>query len=108
MLKNEKNIKYYPYHNIALYCDSPELEKLQEAIYIYANENEYELEVVYADTIDEAIEMINMDDTQSIAVLLTKNEKNKEIFFYEIKNKEVFVNENPFKREVGKIYNYLK
>ena len=108
MLEENNDIKYYPYNNIALYCDSPDLGKLQEAIYIYANENEYELEIVYAENIDDAIEIINMDETQSIAILLTKDEKNKEIFFYEIKNKEIFVNENPFKRDVGKIYNYLK
>ena len=108
MLNEENDVKYYPYNNIALYCDSPELEELRDAIYIYANENEYELEIVYADDIEEAIELINLDDYQSIAILLTKSEKNKEIFFYEIKNKEIFVNENPFKRDVGKIYNYLK
>ena len=43
-----------------------------------------------------------------MAVLITQNNENREKFFYEIKNKEIFVNENPFKKEVGKIYNYLK
>jgi len=108
ILAKENNVKYYPYNNIAIYCDTPELNKLQDAIYVYTTENEYELEVIYADSLDNAIEQINMDNTKSTAVLLTKNERNKEIFFYEVKNKEIFVNENPFKREVGKIYNYLK
>lgn len=108
MLSEENNIKFYPYNNIALYCNSEELEKLQEAIYIYANENEYEIEVIYSDNLNEAIELINQDDKKSIAVLLTKEDENKEKFFYEIKNKEIFVNENPFKKEVGKVYNYLK
>lgn len=108
MLKEENKVEFYPYNNIALYCDSDELEKLQEAIYIYANENEYEIEIIYAEDLDEAIRMINIDDQKSIAVLLTKNDEDKEKFFYEIKNKEIFVNENPFKKEVGKIYNYLK
>lgn len=108
MLNNDNDVKFYSYNNIALYCNSDELEKLQEAIYIYANENEYEIEIIYADDLSEAIELINEDDQKSIAVLLTKSDKDKERFFYEIKNKEIFVNENPFKKEVGKIYNYLK
>ena len=41
--QEENKIKFYPYNNIALYCNSEDLEKLQEAIYIYANENEYEM-----------------------------------------------------------------
>ena len=71
-------------------------------------ENEYEIEIIYDDSLEEVIEAINMDDQKSTAVLLTKSDLDKEKFFYEIKNKEVFVNENPFKKEVGKIYNYLK
>lgn len=108
MLSEENKIKFYPYNNIALYCNSEDLEKLQEAIYIYANENEYEIEIIYEENLDNVIESINMDEQKSIAVLLTKNDLDKEKFFYEIKNKEIFVNENPFKKEVGKIYNYLK
>ncbi len=108
MLNGENEINFYPYNNIALYCNSEDLEKLQEAIYIYANENEYEIEIIYDDSLEEVIEAINMDDQKSTAVLLTKSDLDKEKFFYEIKNKEIFVNENPFKKEVGKIYNYLK
>ena len=108
MLENEDNVKFYPYNNIALYCDSDELEMLQEAIYVYANENQYETEIIYTENFDEVIELINCDDTKSIAVLLTKDDSKRERFFYDIKNKEIFVNENPFKKEVGKIYNYLK
>ncbi len=107
-LSEENVVKFYPYNNIVLYCNSEELEKLQEAIYIYANENEYEIEIIYEDELDDVIEMINMDEQKSIAVLLTKNDQDRDKFFYEIKNKEIFVNENPFKKEVGKIYNYLK
>ena len=107
-LKSEENIKFYPYNNIALYCDSEELLKLQEAIYIYANENEYEIEILYDENLDEVIEEINADDWKNIAILLTKNTANKEKFKDKVKNKEIFVNENPFKQEVGIIYNYLK
>ena len=108
LLKNESNITFYPYNNIAIYCNSEELEKLQEAIFIYANEIHYEIEIIYSEDLDEVIEEINMDDQKSIAVLLTKNDADKERFFYEVKNKEIFVNENPFKKKAGKVYNYLK
>ena len=107
MLQDEK-IKFYPYNNIALFCESEELEKLQEAIYIYAVENEFEIEILYDSTLGEVIDIINSDDYKNIAILLTKNEDSKEKFIKEIKDKQIFVNDNPFKNEVGKIYNYLK
>ncbi len=105
---SEENIKFYPYNNIALYCDSDDLQKLQEAIYIYSNENEFEIEIFHDETLEEVIEIINSDKTKDIAILLTKDDKNKSVFIDKIKGKTIFVNENPFKSEVGKIYNYLK
>lgn len=106
--KSENNIKFFPYNNIAIYCEDEKLEQLEEAIYIYANENQCEIETIYADKLDDVIKIINNDTFKSMAVLITQNNENREKFFYEIKNKEIFVNENPFKKEVGKIYNYLK
>lgn len=106
-LFEDEKIKFYPYNNLILYCDTDELEKLQEAIYIYANENQYEIELLYEDNIDNVINIINLNDFANIAVLLTKSPKNKEKFEVGIKNKEIYVNDNPFKNEVGKIYNYF-
>ena len=106
--KTEKNVRFYPYNNIAVYCEDDKLKQLEEAIFIYANENQYEIEVVGADALEEAIERINKDEFKSIAVLISQSNENRERFFYEIKNKEIFVNENPFKKDVGKVYNYLK
>lgn len=101
-------IKYFPYYNIGLYCDSDDLLKLQEAIYIYANENEYEIEIYYEDDINKVIEMINYDQMKNVAILLTQNNTNKEKFENEIKNKKIVINENPFKNEGSIIYNYLR
>lgn len=101
-------IKYFPYYNIGLYCDSDDLLKLQEAIYIYANENEYEIEIYYEDDINKVIEMINYDQMKNVAILLTQNNTNKEKFENEIKNKKIVINENPFKNEESIIYNYLR
>jgi len=104
----EKNIKYYPYNNIMLYCENEELEELQEAMYIYANENQYEMEILYEDTLEEAINIINSDEFVNMAILLTKSEESKTDFETLIKDKDVYVNDNPFKQDVnGKIYNYL-
>lgn len=108
MLNIDNKIKYYPYNNIGLYCDSDDLLKLQEAIFIYANENEYEIEIYYEDNIDKVIEMINYDKMKDIAILLTQNNMHKEKFENNIKDKIIFVNENPFKQEINSVYNYLK
>lgn len=108
IIRSDEKVKFYPYNNIALYCDSDELNKLQEAIYIYANEYEYEIEIYYEDNIQDVIEMINYDKMKDIAILLTNNPQSKEIFEKEIKEKAVFVNENPFKQEINSICNYLK
>ncbi len=105
-LEND-SIKFYPYNNIMLYCDTKELEKLQEAIFIYANENQYEIEILYEENIDDIINIINSDVFVNVAVLLTRNPQNKEKFEKNIKDKEIYVNDNPFKKEVGKVYNYF-
>lgn len=102
------NKKFYPYNNLAIYCDEKEYEKLQEAIFIYSNENQYEIEVLYEDNIDDVIESINSDQFINVAILLTQNNEIENEFKNRIKGKEIFINENPFKQEVGKIYNYLE
>ena len=106
-LKTENKIKFYPYNNIILYCEDESLEKIQEAIYIYANENQYEIEILYEDNIEDAIEIINTEDFANIAILLTKYDESREKFEKEVKYKEIYINTNPFKKEVGKIYNYI-
>ena len=108
-LQDEEGIevKYYPYNNICIYSDNTEFNKLQEAIFIYANENQYEMEVLYEDNVEDVIHEINANDFIDTAILLTKNAESEELFKVMIENKQVYVNDNPFKQEVGKIYNYL-
>lgn len=105
---NKKKIKFYSYNNIVLYCDSNELLKLQEAIYIYANENQFELEIVYLKSIDEVLERVKNNKLINTVVLLTKSNTHKELFESSLKDKDVYVNDNPFKQEVGRIYNYFE
>ena len=104
----KKKAKFYPYNNILLYCDSDELLKLQDAIYIYANENQYELEILSLKSIKEVLERIETNKFINTVVLLTKSNSHKELVENSIKDKDIFVNDNPFKQEVGRIYNYFK
>ena len=91
-----------------LYCESEELEELQEAMYIYANENQYEMEILYEENLQDAINIMNSDEFVNIAILLTKSDESKIDFETLVKNKEVYINSNPFKQEFnGKVYNYL-
>lgn len=107
LLDIDDQVKYYPYNNICIYSDNSEFDKLQEAIFIYANENQFELEVLYDDSIYDVINEINDNEYIDTAVLLTKDNENKELFKGMIEDKRVFVNDNPFRQEVGKVYNYL-
>jgi hypothetical protein len=102
------NLKYFPYNNINLYCSSIEFEKLKKAIFILANEYEYEIEILYSEDIDNVIEKLNLDEEKNIAILLSNDENEKNKFLENVVNKEIYINQNPFKEEVGNIYNYLK
>ena len=107
LLKNNVNVKYFPYNNIVLYTDSNELEDLKEAIYIVADENKYELEILYDEDIYNVIETINQNELCNTVILLTQNESNIEIFKNSIITKNLYINENPYKNEYGVINNYL-
>lgn len=98
---------FYPYYNIMMYCDSDILEPIKEAICIYSNENHYELELVYEEDVDIAIKYMNMVETVNILVLLSSNKTTIEKFEKNT-SKKLFINENPFIKSYGKIYEYLK
>lgn len=99
--------KFYPYYNIMMYCNSEMLDPIKEAICIYSNENYYELEIVYEDNVSDAINYINMIETSNIVVLLSNNKSTIEEFKTKV-SKKLFINENPFVKSYGKIYEYLK
>lgn len=103
----EEEGKFYPYYNIIMYCDNDILAPLKEAISIYCNENHYEIEMLYEEDLKVAINYINMVETSNILVLLSNNKDNIKIFKEKI-NKKIFINENPFIKDFGEIYNYIK
>ena len=106
LLQDLDNIEFYAYNNIILYSDNDKYEQLRKVIYKYASENEYELEIIYEEDIDVILKIIDTDKFVDIVILLSENEKIKEKF-KSIKDKNVFINKNPFDSKVGKIYNYF-
>lgn len=105
-LEELENVKFYPYNNIILYSDNEKYEELQKVIYKYAQEKQYELEIIYEEELEDVVKVINADEFVDTVILLSENEKIKEIF-KNIKNKRVFINSNPFTSKSGKIYNYF-
>lgn len=99
-------VKFYPYNNIILYSDSDKYESLQRIIYEYANENQYEIEIIYDEELQDIIDIINADNFVDTVILLSENEVIQKAF-KDIKNKRVFINKNPFINKIGKIYNYF-
>jgi hypothetical protein len=101
-----KKSNFYSYKNYIMYSENEELEKLKEAIFLFTSEYEYELEIVYEDNIDDVISQVN-DSVADSFILLTTNERTKERVRDEIKNKKIYINENPFKENNEKIRFYL-
>lgn len=85
---------YVPYNNYILYCVDDNFKKLRKNIYEYALNNFFEIEVLYEEDIEEAINIINLEK-HCIAVILTKDLDLQNLFKEKIKNK-MYVNENPF------------
>ena len=103
------NLIYYPFNNIDLYCDTDELEELQEMIYQYAEKNFIELEIYDEfENINRAVEYLNKYGNKFCTVLLTKSKEKEEIFRNNIISKYIFVNENPFGKYEFNIDKYIK
>lgn len=103
------NLIYYPFNNIDLYCDTDELEELQEMIYQYAEKNFIDLEIYDEfENINRAVEYLNKYGNKFCTVLLTKSKENEEIFRNNIISKYIFVNENPFGKYEFNIDKYIK
>lgn len=102
------NLIYYPFNNIDLYCDTDELEELQEMIYQYAEKNFIDLEIYDEfENINRAVEYLNKYGNKFCTVLLTKSKENEEIFRNNIISKYIFVNENPFGKYEFNIDKYI-
>lgn len=96
--KNDK-VKFYSLNYLDLYRDSDEFDDITQLIYKYAEENLIPVESYAEFEPEEAVEMIQTGFGESV-VLLTNNKQIKQIFEKNIKNKKIYVNKNPFKKEI--------
>lgn len=106
-LQHKRNVVFYPYNNILLFYEDESFEELSEHIINYARENEYEIEVLSTEKIDEAIEEINFANNIDVVIWLSKNVESQDIK-EKIQNKKVYINENPFTNVTGRVFNYFK
>ena len=95
--KKINNVKFYSFNYMDFYSDSDEFENLSELIYEYANNNQIAIESYSELRIDKAINLINKGFGK-IVVVLTQNDETKKTFRETIKNKEVYINKNPFEQ----------
>lgn len=105
--KNEK-AKFYALDYIDFYSDSDELEELSELIYKFAENNLIPIESYSEFEVDEALQLMQKG-LGTKAILLTNNEDTKERFKNSLNTKQIFINENPFKKQTdlisSKIFN---
>lgn len=93
--KKEAKAKFYAFNYIDFYSDSDEFNFLEELIYKYAEENSIPIESYSELNISQAVEMIKSGFGKKV-VLLTKNNITQKLFEENLKNKSLYINENPF------------
>lgn len=93
--KQISDIELYPYNIIDLYCSTDEFEKLQELLFDYSEQNQFEIDIYDEMELDDAIELIN-NGYKYCALLLSKDKIQIEKFKNEVKSEYIVVNENPF------------
>ena len=102
-----KEVKFYPYNNMLLYCDSDSLSKLRDAICLYANENQLDLKIYNSSIpIEVFLEEAKQSSEFTKIIILTENVNVIDYCNSKVINKEVFINDNPFKEEL-KFDDYL-
>ena len=99
LLEKSPKVEFYALNYIDFYNDSDDFEELEELIYKYAQDNRISLESYSEFEIAEAIERLKEGVGEKI-VLLTNNEETKKKFQINLKNKKIFINENPFKTDI--------
>lgn len=90
-----KKVRFYSYNYLDFYSDSDEFEEIEELIYKFAEENQIPIEVYSELQIEEAAQMIKNGLGKSVAIL-TNNEDTKRVFEKNLKNKNLYINKNPF------------
>lgn len=97
----KREVKFYPYNNMLLYCDSDSLSKLRDAICLYANENQLDLKIYNSNIpIEVFIEEAKQTKDFNKVIILTENVNVIDYCNSKVINKEVFINDNPFKEDL--------
>lgn len=96
-LKNQIKVTLNPYGIFEIYSDSEDFEELQELVYEYLTQNQFENEFFDDLDFEDAVRIINKQGYKFCTILFT-NDKNKIKEFKEKMDAEyVIVNKNPFK-----------
>jgi len=95
--KNTK-VKFYSFNYIDFYNDCDEYDELEELIYKFAEENQSPIEVYSELNFEEAAQMIKNGLGKNV-IVLTNNEVTKKFFENIIKDKNLYINKNPFKEK---------
>ena len=99
LCQKSSNIKFYSHNYIDFYSDCDEYEEIQELIYKYSDENQVLIESYSELEAKDAVQMMK-NGLGKIVVVLTNNDETKQIFKENIKNKELYINKNPFKENI--------
>ena len=101
---NKKNTKarFYSLDYTDFYSDTNEFDDLTELIYKYVEENQIPIESYSELEVTEAIQMITKGLGTNV-IVLTKNGEIKKLFENNIKNKKLYINQNPYKQDVKTI-----
>ena len=99
---NFRKIRYIPFRNMAIYCNDDEYLGIQSTLYEFAKMNSIETEI-YEEDLDEFIDCVNLDNKLENIVVFSKSKDIIDKVKNNIKNRRIYVNENPFKEDNFKI-----
>lgn len=94
-----KNLRYISFNNMAIYTEEEKYLELRNNLYDFALINGLEVENYCDVDIEEFIECMNIDETVENVVVFTQDLERAEQIRNSVKNKRIFINENPFKNE---------
>lgn len=100
-------LDFYPYKSLEIYCENEEYEELQKMVYEYSMTNQYEVEVLLSDSIDNIIGQINEFGNGYCSVLLSKNKEHIKKFKEEVQSEIVCINENPYNKIEFEIKSFI-
>ena len=101
LYKLHKNInaKFYCHNYIDFYEEGYEFEDIAELIYQYGENNQIHIESYSELEAEKALNMILKNGLGKAIVILSTNDKTKQLFQNNIKGKKIYINKNPFEKE---------